>query len=396
MRMKKVIITEGQYRLIKENDGFSYDTLAYMLLSKEKENAELAVSLIKSQDINIDSLVDEILKQKMGIVSIESLKSFIENLLYSGKSYAIFLDYYSTISFERSSFSIKTDYATKRTSYYDQNKEFLLKWSPEVELKFRVVCNRFTDKEIFFKYNQLDEKLPEIYKTIKYVWIDLIKQIKLEPIEEIDESYSLLKEDKSDNEYRNLISLAQSQDIDNVNTAIILSQIYDEDIQNEILGYWIKRYNYNYWIQRYKRTEIILNNSNIEILPETIGNLKNLTRLFVDSNKLTHIPESIGDLFFLKVLYLNDNYLDSLPENFENLKNLTDLFLNNNNFNEIPEVLKELTNLSYLDISGNQISEIPDFLLNMKNLKYLIIKNNNLPESEIAKLKQLNWMKIAY
>ncbi len=121
---------------------------------------------------------------------------------------------------------------------------------------------------------------------------------------------------------------------------------------------------------------LILNYSDIKIIPESIGNLKFLRFLDLSSNQLKTIPKTIGDLASLKVLKLGYNELSNLPPSIKNLKNLTQLFLEGNNFKKLPEIIKYLTELRYLDINSNQIQENPPFLDSLSNLKILYMINS--------------------
>ena len=60
-------------------------------------------------------------------------------------------------------------------------------------------------------------------------------------------------------------------------------------------------------------------------IPPEIGNLTNLTQLYLYSNELTgEIPESIGNLTNLTQLYLYSNELTGeIPKSIGNLTNLT-------------------------------------------------------------------------
>ena len=60
------------------------------------------------------------------------------------------------------------------------------------------------------------------------------------------------------------------------------------------------------------------------ITPE-IGNLTNLTNLYLSGNYLTSIPPEIGNLTNLTNLSLDGNQLTSLPPEIGNLTNLTNL-----------------------------------------------------------------------
>jgi len=62
-----------------------------------------------------------------------------------------------------------------------------------------------------------------------------------------------------------------------------------------------------------------LNWNNIETLPESIGNLKNLEYLYLYRNNLTQFPDSIGDLQSLKILDISLNKIKEFPRSLFNL-----------------------------------------------------------------------------
>ena len=91
-------------------------------------------------------------------------------------------------------------------------------------------------------------------------------------------------------------------------------------------------------------------------IPESLGNLSNLTRLNLSYGQLTgSIPESLGNLNNLQNLQLYNNQLSgSLPESLGNLSNLQNFHLGNNQLsNPIPESLGNLNNLQSLHLGGN-------------------------------------------
>jgi len=49
-------------------------------------------------------------------------------------------------------------------------------------------------------------------------------------------------------------------------------------------------------------------------LPEQIGQLTNLTTLYLRNNNLSELPEQIGQLTNLTTLYLHNNKFDIPPE----------------------------------------------------------------------------------
>jgi internalin A len=60
-----------------------------------------------------------------------------------------------------------------------------------------------------------------------------------------------------------------------------------------------------------------------------VGKLTNLTTLGL-GNQLTEIPDFIGELTNLEKLYLSDNQLTEIPESVGKLTNLTTLHLSFN------------------------------------------------------------------
>ncbi len=122
--------------------------------------------------------------------------------------------------------------------------------------------------------------------------------------------------------------------------------------------------------------EIILNN--LTKLPKGIGNLAELTDIYLQFNSLSELPAEIGNLRKLKTLKLGGNNLSFLPKNIGNLKELEILTIWNNQLKELPEELCLLTNLKGLDISMNSLSILPDYIIRLTGLKAFYYQNDNL------------------
>lgn len=156
--------------------------------------------------------------------------------------------------------------------------------------------------------------------------------------------------------------------------------------------------------------ELILINSGILHLPDSICKLNFLLKLNLLGNNLKTLPYCIGYLKNLEELDLENNQIDELPQSFENLKSLKELYLGHNEFTEVPKELNKLTNLEklrlnsnqihsvsnlgnlnflkFLDLSRNMIKELPESILKLQNLKRIVLRKNLIEERPIIKKKK--------
>ena len=121
-----------------------------------------------------------------------------------------------------------------------------------------------------------------------------------------------------------------------------------------------------------------LSTSFLTSLPESISNLKELKKLYLQDNNLTQLPESIGNLSKLQVLFLDSNPLTHLPESIGNLQELRHLNLANTNLTHLPETLANLPNLEVLDLSNTGITsekQLPGNFRNLQKLKSIILND---------------------
>ncbi|KAF5812018.1 putative protein kinase RLK-Pelle-LRR-XII-1 family [Helianthus annuus] len=119
------------------------------------------------------------------------------------------------------------------------------------------------------------------------------------------------------------------------------------------------------------------------MIPESIGKLRNMERLYLGLNAFSGIiPPSIGNLSFLTELDLGANRLEgTIPSNLSSYKKLLYLDLNGNNLKgSIPKDIFQLTSLSILlDLSQNNLSGLlPQEIGNLKILEYLDLLENRL------------------
>ena len=143
-------------------------------------------------------------------------------------------------------------------------------------------------------------------------------------------------------------------------------------------------------------------NNLVGTIPPELGNLSNLTELWLNHNALEGaIPPELGNLASLTGLDLaNNNLIYPIPPELGNLVNLTRLALySNSTIGPIPPELGNLVNLTSLSLGGNGLEgAIPPELGNLAKLDFLNLENNDLTgsiPSELGSLASLETVSLA-
>ncbi len=131
-----------------------------------------------------------------------------------------------------------------------------------------------------------------------------------------------------------------------------------------------------------KLTDLSLGNNNFSgPIPSELGDLSKLERLYLRENALSgSIPSELGSLFDLEEMELHNNNLSgSIPSELGNLTNLTILQLSGNSLTgSIPRELGEMSQMESLAVAGNNLSGVlPSELGGMTNVVVLLLENND-------------------
>jgi leucine-rich repeat protein SHOC2 len=110
------------------------------------------------------------------------------------------------------------------------------------------------------------------------------------------------------------------------------------------------------------------------IVPETMGNCKNLKRVFIDSDKLTALPESFCKLQALEELRLNTFALKALPSAFGSLSSLKSLDIFSGALTTLPESIGGLKNLVNLRIDAHNVIKLPESFKKLSYIKEPVIE----------------------
>ncbi|KAB2095796.1 hypothetical protein ES319_A01G064400v1 [Gossypium barbadense] len=123
-------------------------------------------------------------------------------------------------------------------------------------------------------------------------------------------------------------------------------------------------------------TLILSGCSNIERIPEIVGEMECLKELCLDGTGIKELPSSIGHLRRLMLLNLKDcSKLESLPSSIGGCEFLKTLILSGcSKLKNFPESLQQLESLEELNLSETAITTPPSFIFHKKNLKFLSLQ----------------------
>ncbi|CAI5460522.1 unnamed protein product [Closterium sp. Yama58-4] len=130
--------------------------------------------------------------------------------------------------------------------------------------------------------------------------------------------------------------------------------------------------------------------SNLESMPETLGNLTNLLDLTIASDKLSHLPDVFGPLGgSLSSVRIRSMELSSLPASMTLLTSLTSLELECMVLSELPEAIHSLSSLTSLTLSCcGTLTHLPETLGSLPQLIHLKLHScrflSELPTSTTA------------
>lgn len=141
-------------------------------------------------------------------------------------------------------------------------------------------------------------------------------------------------------------------------------------------------------------------NSNLESSTTVLKALPNLKELYISGLKRgmkRPMILNVGILTTLEALWLSHNELQDLPISLFDLKQLRRLSLANNKLEQLSERLGELSNLEYLYLEKNQLTTLPNSIKKLKKLRHINLANNPIEIKEKRTLQRiLPHVKIQY
>uniref|UniRef100_A0A8C2K953 Uncharacterized protein n=1 Tax=Cyprinus carpio TaxID=7962 RepID=A0A8C2K953_CYPCA len=117
--------------------------------------------------------------------------------------------------------------------------------------------------------------------------------------------------------------------------------------------------------------EEILANNQIITLPNSLSELRRLTKLNLSHNHIQHIPACVYSMKSLIFLHLANNRLENLADKIQELVKLKILIVEQNSLHALPRTLCCLTGLELLNVDFNRLQSVPDEIYKLHRLEKL-------------------------
>ncbi|MFT6020826.1 MAG: Leucine-rich repeat (LRR) protein, partial [Saprospiraceae bacterium] len=112
----------------------------------------------------------------------------------------------------------------------------------------------------------------------------------------------------------------------------------------------------------------------LERLPDEIGELSSLEKLYIRSESLSELPDVFSQLDSLKSVELNKMRITDLPASFYQLKNLEELELVFcRSFAVLSDDISKLSELRILSINESVLKKLPEGISALENLEVLTV-----------------------
>ncbi|KAL2622466.1 hypothetical protein R1flu_002671 [Riccia fluitans] len=110
--------------------------------------------------------------------------------------------------------------------------------------------------------------------------------------------------------------------------------------------------------------------TNLNVIPESLGNLYSLQELEVENCPIQSLPETLGQLSSLRRLEVSFcRNLKTLPDSIGDLSSLESLYLSGSSLHSLPDTIKNLSQLEVLDIHCcKNLKTLPDWIGDLTRL----------------------------
>lgn len=115
-------------------------------------------------------------------------------------------------------------------------------------------------------------------------------------------------------------------------------------------------------------------------VPDVLGRCRNLTMLGMKGNAIEHV-DGAALAPTLRWLILTDNKIPVLPDQIGNCRDMQKLMLAGNRLTRLPDSLAHCENIELLRLSANRLQSLPDWLFTLPHLAWLALAGNPVTDA---------------
>eukprot|EP01087_Luapelamoeba_hula_P009276 TRINITY_DN2387_c0_g1_i3.p1 TRINITY_DN2387_c0_g1~~TRINITY_DN2387_c0_g1_i3.p1 ORF type:complete len:884 (+),score=128.56 TRINITY_DN2387_c0_g1_i3:162-2813(+) len=139
--------------------------------------------------------------------------------------------------------------------------------------------------------------------------------------------------------------------------------------------------------------ELLLSSNPLgEGLHPSVWDLNTLRQLYLHNTNLNIVPEEISNLTNMSILDLSGNSIAEIPSNITACECLSRINLAHNKLSAIPEDIDDLRELIHLDLSHNQFKQLPGVVQYIKERVEILANDNPLEPGIVEGLDVHYWV----
>ncbi len=124
--------------------------------------------------------------------------------------------------------------------------------------------------------------------------------------------------------------------------------------------------------------QLFFNDNAIEVVPDEIAALSNVTFIYFNTNLIKTIPEAVTKMTGLQGMYFTENALTEIPAYVCTMKQLRKFQISRNRVKVVPAEFGNLINLIHLNLAENEITSLPESMAQLTQLRVCDLSGNRL------------------
>ena len=139
-----------------------------------------------------------------------------------------------------------------------------------------------------------------------------------------------------------------------------------------------------------KNTELKLSKKGLAAVPDNIGEMPQIKRLYLDGNAITDLGSRLEVLTELLEIDLSYNKLTAIPDGLAVLTKIQHFDASHNGLTAFPKALLSMPDLQHIDLRENKLTSLPPEIKSLKKLEVIYLSGNDFTKEQ--RVEYRNWL----